>query len=231
MKTYLVIGSSSGIGRALSGILLEQGHRVMGTFNRNNDTIQSSNAVYHQLDVTKEDLDLSFIPESLDGLVYCPGSINLMPFHRIKPAEFLNDYSLQVLGAVKVLQGAMPALKKAEGSVVMYSTVAVQNGFPFHSQVATSKGAIEGLTRSLAAEWAPTIRVNCIAPSLTDTPLASKLLSSEEKKSANAQRHPLKKIGQATDIAEMASFLLSDKAAWITGQVMHVDGGMSKIKL
>ncbi|MEQ9064478.1 MAG: SDR family oxidoreductase [Vicingaceae bacterium] len=231
MKTYLVIGSSSGIGRALSGILLEQGHRVMGTFNRNNDTIQSSNAVYHQLDVTKEDLDLSFIPESLDGLVYCPGSINLMPFHRIKPAEFLNDYSLQVLGAVKVLQGAMPALKKAEGSVVMYSTVAVQNGFTFHSQVATSKGAIEGLTRSLAAEWAPTIRVNCIAPSLTDTPLASKLLSSEEKKSANAQRHPLKKIGQATDIAEMASFLLSDKAAWITGQVMHVDGGMSKIKL
>jgi len=125
----------------------------------------------------------------------------------------------------------LPRLKKSENaSIVLFSTVAVQTGFNFHSQVAVSKGAIEGLSRSLAAEFAPKIRVNAIAPSLTDTGLASKLLSSEEKKQANAERHPLKKIGTPKDIAEMAVFLLSEKANWITGQILHVDGGMSSIK-
>jgi len=169
--------------------------------------------------------------ESLDGLVYCPGSINLKPFHRIKPEAFVDDFNLQVVGAIKAAQAALPLLKKGTNpSIVLFSTVAVQSGFPFHSQVAASKGALEGLTRALAAEFAPTIRVNCIAPSITDTPLAERLLSSDEKREANAQRHPLKEIGNPDDIAHTATFLLSPKAKWITGQILHVDGGMSSIK-
>jgi NAD(P)-dependent dehydrogenase (short-subunit alcohol dehydrogenase family) len=139
--------------------------------------------------------------------------------------------NLQVVGAVKAIQGILPNLKQAENaSVVLFSTVAVQSGFNFHTQVSASKGAIEGLTRALAAELAPGIRVNCIAPSLTDTPLAGKLLNSDEKKEANAQRHPLKRIGTPSDIASMAAFLLSGASSWMTGQVLHVDGGMSSIR-
>jgi NAD(P)-dependent dehydrogenase (short-subunit alcohol dehydrogenase family) len=176
-------------------------------------------------------MDFSYLPEKIDGLVYCPGNIHLAPFHRIKPVDFLNDYTLQVVGAIQVIQAILPRLKAAEtSSIVLFSTVAVQTGFNFHSQVAASKGAIEGLTRALAAEFAPTIRVNAIAPSITNTPLASKFLSSPEKIQANAERHPLKKIGNAEDLAEMALFLLSNKAAWITGQIMHVDGGISVIR-
>jgi NAD(P)-dependent dehydrogenase (short-subunit alcohol dehydrogenase family) len=173
--------------------------------------------------------ELDFVPDTLDGLVYCPGSINLRPFVRIKPEQFIEDYNLQVMGAVKTFQAVIPRLKKSKGAIVMYSTVAVQTGFNFHSMVAASKGAIEGITRSLAAELAPDIRVNAIAPSITDTPLAAKLLSSEDKKEANAQLHPLKKIGLPEDIAEMAAFMLSDKSSWITGQIIPVDGGKSSI--
>lgn len=230
MRNYLIIGASSGIGKALATQLANEGHQVTGTFN--NTAIDSNNGVnYHYLDVTT-DFDLDFLPDTIDGIAYCPGSINLMPFKRIKPEQFLSDYNLQVVGAIKIIQAALPAMKKAENpSIVLFSTVAVQSGFNFHAQVAASKGAIEGLTKSLAAEFAPTIRVNCIAPSLTDTPLASKLLSSPEKKEANAQRHPLKKIGSAEDIAESAAFLLSEKSSWITGQILHVDGGMSSLKV
>jgi NAD(P)-dependent dehydrogenase (short-subunit alcohol dehydrogenase family) len=177
------------------------------------------------------ELNLSFVPETLDGLVYCPGSINLKPFSRIKPEDYTNDFNLQVGGFIKVLQAVQPNLKKSEhASVLVFSTVAVQIGMPFHAQVSVSKGAIEGLTKALAAEFAPSIRVNCIAPSLTETPLAAQLLNTEEKKAAIALRHPLKKIGTAADIANMASFLLSEKAGWITGQIMHVDGGMGSVK-
>ncbi|NRB48462.1 MAG: SDR family oxidoreductase [Saprospiraceae bacterium] len=228
MKNILVVGASSGIGKALAELLQEQGHNVMGTYRSN----ELPGSQFHYLDVLEDELSLEFLPDSLDGLVYCPGSINLKPFARLKPAAFEEDYKLQVIGAIKVLQAALKSLKKSgSASVVLFSTVAVQAGFNFHAQVAASKGALEGLTRSLAAEFAPKIRVNCIAPSLTDTPLASKLLNSEDKKAANAQRHPLKKIGTPEDIAEMAAFLLSDKSAWISGQVMHVDGGMSNLKV
>ena len=138
---------------------------------------------------------------------------------------------MQVLGAIKAIQMVLPILKKSEqASILLFSTVAVQSGFNFHSQVSVSKGAIEGLTKSLAAELAPSIRVNAIAPSLTDTPLAAKLLNTDQKREANAQRHPLKRIGTAEDIAETAAFLLSRKSSWITGQIIHVDGGMSSIK-
>ena len=229
MKNYLIIGASSGIGKALAHQLAKEGHQVYGTY-QSNTTPSAGNINYYPLDVTAE-MDLSFLPEQLDGLVYCPGSINLLPFKRIKPAAFMADYELQVLGAIKVIQQALPALKKStQASLVLFSTVAVQSGFNFHAQVAVSKGAVEGLTKALAAEFAPSIRVNAIAPSLTDTPLAEKLLNTDQKKEANAQRHPLKRIGHAEDIANTAAFLLSEKASWITGQIMHVDGGMSVIK-
>ncbi len=231
MKTYLVVGASSGIGLQMAKTLSAQGDNVIGTYNTH-AVENSDNITYHSLNVMENEIDFSFLPEILDGVVYCPGSINLKPFGRIKPEDFSNDYNLQVGGLIKILQAAFPALKKsAHASVVVFSTVAVQLGLPFHSQVSASKGAIEGLTKALSAEWAPSIRVNCIAPSLTDTPLAATLINTDEKKAANALRHPLKKIGTASDIANMAAFLLSENASWITGQIMHVDGGMSTIKM
>jgi NAD(P)-dependent dehydrogenase (short-subunit alcohol dehydrogenase family) len=231
MKNILIIGASSGIGAQLSKNLAAAGHNVTGTYNENIDYDVIPGVSMHQLNVMEDELNMDFIPETIDGLVYCVGSINLKPFKRIKPENFLEDFSLQVVGAIKVLQRITPHFKNSEApSVVFFSTVAVQNGFNFHSQVSTSKGAIEGLTRALAAELAPAIRVNCIAPSLTQTPLASKLLSSEEKIEANDKRHPLGRIGQPEDLAQMAQFLLSSKSGWITGQVFGVDGGMSVVK-
>ena len=167
----------------------------------------------------------------IDGLAYCVGSIQLKPFHRFTEEDFIRDYELQVLGAVKVIQEILPKLKQSSSpSIVLFSTVAVQTGFTFHSLVSASKGAIEGLTKALAAELSPKIRVNCIAPSITQTPLAGTLLNTEEKITANGQRHPLGRIGQPNDIAELAAFLLSEKSSWITGQIMHIDGGISTIK-
>lgn len=232
MSTYLIIGASSGIGKKLSEQLLDSGNKVYATYFKNKPETPSGNPDFHYLNVLDENNSLDFLPDSLDGLVYCPGSINLRPFERIKPADFIADYNLQVLGAIKIIQSAMPRLRKAENaSIVLFSTVAVQTGFTFHSQVAASKGAIEGLTRALAAEFAPKIRVNCIAPSLTDTPLAAALLNSDQKREANALRHPLKKTGTPQNIADMAEFLLSEKGSWISGQIFHVDGGMSALKI
>lgn len=229
MSNYLIIGASSGIGKALAEQLAAAGHEVFGTY-YSHKMASVPNIHYQYLDVTA-DIDLFFLPDQLDGIVYCPGSINLMPFKRIKPEAFQADFNLQVLGAIKVIQAALPALKKSDNaSIVLFSTVAVQSGFNFHTQVSVSKGAIEGLTKALSAELAPSIRVNAIAPSLTDTPLAAKLLNSDAKREANAHRHPLKRIGTAEDIAQTAAFLLDQKSSWITGQIIHVDGGMSAIK-
>jgi NAD(P)-dependent dehydrogenase (short-subunit alcohol dehydrogenase family) len=230
MKNYLVIGGSSGIGKSLAHSMANAGNQVFATYNKQpQKPIHNINYAY--LNVLDEDLNFDFLPNQLDGIAYCPGSIQLKPFARIKPEVFISDYNLQVLGAVKVLQAVLPRLKAAgNASVILFSTVAVQLGFNFHSLVSASKGALEGLTRALAAELSPKIRVNAIAPSLTDTPLAAKLLSNDEKREANAQRHPLKRIGTTEDIAEMAAFLLSDKSSWMTGQIIHLDGGMSSIK-
>lgn len=231
MKHYLIIGASSGIGQALANQLANSGESVIGTYHQHEPTVEHNNIHFQHLNVLDDELSLNSLPDELAGLVYCPGSINLRPFERIKPADFEADLRLQVTGAIKVLQLVLPRLKKSvSASIVLFSTVAVQSGLPFHTQVAISKGAIEGLTRSLAAEYAPKIRVNCIAPSLTDTPLAASLLNSDQKKEANALRHPLKRVGTPEDIANMAAFLLSEKSSWITGQIMHVDGGMSAIK-
>lgn len=231
MGNYLIIGGSSGIGRALSIQLAATGNEVTVTYYKNEPVVQNAHIHFHHLNVLEETLSLDFIPSELTGLVYCPGSINLRPFERIKPADFETDYKLQVIGAIRLIQAALPSLKKADNaSIVLFSTIAVQTGLSFHAQVAASKGAIEGLTKALAAEYAPKIRVNCIAPSLTDTPLAASFLNSDQKKEANAQRHPLKRIGTTEDIANMSAFLLSEKASWITGQILHVDGGISSLK-
>lgn len=231
MANILIIGASSGIGASLSEQLIEKGHQVYGTSSKTSSSIDGF-AKFHPLNVLDESLDLSFLPDILDGLAYCPGTVNLKPFARIKPEDFIADYQLQLVGAVKVIQACLSKLKNAANpSVVLFSTVAVQTGFNFHSLVASSKGAVEGLTKALAAEFAPKIRVNCVAPSITDTPLAGTLLNSAEKKEANAQRHPLKKIGRPEDLANLAEFLLSEKSSWITGQIIHADGGMSTLKV
>ena len=227
-KNYLIIGGSSGIGEALV-TQLNDGSNQLYLASRSQGNISGSNIHYQEIDVTEEfELDL---PEQLDGLVYCPGTINLKPFHRLKEEDFLHDFKVNHLGAVKVIQQALKALKKSDGaSVVMFSTVAVQTGLTFHSSVASAKGAIEGLGRALAAEFTPSIRVNVVAPSLTDTPLAERLLSSDDKKKANADRHPLKSIGTAEDMAKATKFLLTDESRWMTGQVISVDGGMGSLR-
>jgi NAD(P)-dependent dehydrogenase (short-subunit alcohol dehydrogenase family) len=203
---------------------------VYATYNKTEST-SSSNIHFQQFDVLSHET-LSDLPEVIDGIAYCPGSINLKPFTRFSEEDFIEDYKLQVVGAAKIIKQVLPLLKKSENaSIVMFSTIAVGQGFPFHALVSSSKGAVEGLTKALSAELAPKIRVNCIAPSLTNTPLASGLLNTPEKVAAQDQKNPLKRIGRAEDIANAAMFLLSDKSSWISGQIMHIDGGMSSLKI
>lgn len=193
MQNILVVGGSSGIGFELTKLLAQNSNRVYATYHK---TIRESSddlISYHALNVLEENITLDFLHDVLDGFVYCPGSINLKPFARIKSEEFETDFALNVSGAVKILQLVLPRLKKSDqASVIFFSTVAVQLGLNFHAQVAASKGAIEGLTRALAAEFAPAIRVNCIAPSLTETNLSASLLNTPEKRETGVQRHPLK---------------------------------------
>lgn len=229
MGNYFVVGGSSGIGAQIVKDLEEEGHNIYTTYNSNSQTSRN-NVRYHALDVTKGDIELEDFPDRLDGVVYCPGSINLKPFNRFKIQDFADDFALQVLGAIKIINYSLASLRNSDNpSIVLFSTVAVQKGFDFHSQVSTSKGAIEGLVRSLASEFSPTIRVNAIAPGLTDTPLASRLLSTDKKRASLDDMNPMKRVGRVTDISGLALFLLSEKASWITGQVIHADGGMSAI--
>ncbi len=229
-KRFAIIGASKGIGLELARQLSMRGDEVLA-FNRTaNEPSGLTNVSTYVFDVENAD-GLAPIEGAIDGLVYCPGTINLKPFHRLTEADFLGDLRVNLLGAVAVIQKLLPNLKAAESaSIVLFSTVAVQTGMGFHASIAASKGAVEGLTLSLASEFAPKIRVNCIAPSLTDTPLAERLLSSPEKREASAARHPLKAIGDPADIAATAVFLLSDSAKWMTGQILHIDGGMSSVR-
>ncbi|TAE00897.1 MAG: SDR family oxidoreductase [Bacteroidetes bacterium] len=227
-KNFLIVGASSGVGLELSTQLLKQGANLTVVSRSKPD----SDAHYIPLDVTQDQIDPNLLPEVLHGLAYCVGSITLKPFSRLKKEDFLLDFQLNVLGAVQIIQAAFPALKKANGaSIVLYSTVAVSVGMNFHASIAVAKGGIEALTKSLAAEFASSqIRVNAVAPSLTDTPLAKNLLSTDEKRESSAKRHPLGKIGTAADIANLSRFLLSPDSSWITGQIIGADGGMGNLK-
>jgi NAD(P)-dependent dehydrogenase (short-subunit alcohol dehydrogenase family) len=230
MKNYLIIGASTGIGRALAEQLANQA-TVYGTYNTT-EPEHLANVNYQKFDVLSDDYANLDLPETLDGIVYCPGSINLKPFHRFSEQDILEDVRLQVTGGLKAVQSNLKSLKNAsKASVVFVSTVAVQKGFAFHTQVSISKGAVEGMTKALAAELAPHVRVNCVAPSLTDTKLADRLLNSEEKKAAHGKAHPLGRVGEPEDIANTLRFLLSEDASWITGQIIHVDGGRSTLNM
>lgn len=229
MQTYLIVGASSGIGFQLAKNLTEKGNKVIALSRNNNELTNLNNVTFYQVDISEETPTFPVIEESINGLIYCPGTINLKPFRAIKPEDYINEFNINALGAVKTIKQYLPNLTSAgNGNIVLFSTVAVQNGMPFHSSIAMAKGAVEGLTRSLAAEFAPKIRVNAVAPSLTATPLADKLINAEAKLKGAEERHPLKKIGNVEDMSQAVEYLLN--ANWVTGQIVHVDGGMSAIR-
>ena len=230
MKTFLIVGGTSGIGLETTKILSKNNKIiVLSRTQRNLDGL--ANVEFHSADVTKSIDELPNIDGAIDGVVYCPGTINLKPITSLKVEDFQNDFEVNLLGAVKVINKYFKNLKSSEKpSIVLFSTVAVQMGMQYHASIASAKGAVEGLTRSLAAEFAPAVRVNCIAPSITNTPLAEKLLNNEAKLKASEDRHPLKRIGSSEDIAKTVEYLLSDNAGFVTGQIIKVDGGISSVK-
>jgi NAD(P)-dependent dehydrogenase (short-subunit alcohol dehydrogenase family) len=228
MKNILLIGGSYGIGAAIA-TQLKDTHKVY-IASRTQENMPHG-VTHLDFDVLSDDVTSLELPDQIDGLVYCPGSINLKPFKRIKPQTFQEDLEVNFLSLVKVVQGLLPKLSAShQASLVFFSTVAVKVGMPFHTSVSASKGAIEGFAKALAAEYAPKMRVNVIAPSLTDTPLAGRLLSSEDKKQRMGEMHPLKRIGTSIDIANTACFLLSEQSSWMTGQILGVDGGKSTLQ-
>ncbi len=233
-KNILVIGGSSGIGLDVTQRLINNGANVWVASRESNSSLEKLNVTHFPVDVTKDDVKsaLKEVPETLHGLVYCPGTITLKPFQGLKEEQWQSDWEINVMGAVRSAQAVLKSLKKSgDASVVLYSTVAAQVGMPYHASIATAKAAIEGLGKSLAAEWVKNnIRVNVVAPSLTDSPLAEQLLSTEEKQEASNKRHPIGRYGETKDIAGITIFLLSDEANWITGQVFPVDGGMSGVR-
>lgn len=228
MKNILLIGGSYGIGLALAKEL--QYENKVFVASRTNENLVDLHVTHIPFDTATDTLDVSQLPELIDGLVYCPGSINLRPFKGLKPESFESDLQINFISLVKVIQTALPNLTaSSQSSIVLFSSVAASMGMPFHTSVAAAKGAIEGFAKALAAEYAPKIRVNVIAPSLTETPLADKFLNNDAKREKSAERHPLKRFGTPEDMAQMASFLLSEKSSWISGQIFHVDGGMSTL--
>ncbi|MCK8495441.1 MULTISPECIES: SDR family NAD(P)-dependent oxidoreductase [Spirosoma] len=230
-KNILIVGAGSGIGHALANQLQAQGATLFTAGRQAPEGITSTHMTWDVTQSSAADA-LTQLPSELHGLVYCPGTINLKPFQRLTIDDYRRDLEINVLGAVDAVHAAYLALKQAKGSsVVLFSTVAVRLGMGLHSSVAIAKSAVEGMTKSLAAEFANIqIRVNAVAPSLTDTPLAQGLLGNDEKREAANKRHPLGRFGTPDDIASMAAYLLSDQASWITGQVIGVDGGMGSLK-
>lgn len=227
MHTIIVVGGSKGIGNAIVSSLLPW-YKVIN-ISRTEPGQAHKNLTHYSCDVLNDELPNV---DAVDGLVYCPGSINLKPIGRLSLDDFKSDFNINVLGAVKVIQKYLPQLKNGNNpAIVLFSTVATKLGMPFHASVATSKSAVEGLTKSLGAELAPTVRVNAIAPTVTNTELASKLLRNERMVTAMNDRHPLKKYLQPEEVAEMATFLLSDKAASLSGQIFEMDCGIVSFKI
>jgi NAD(P)-dependent dehydrogenase (short-subunit alcohol dehydrogenase family) len=237
MARYLIVGAHGGIGEALARRLAREGHDLVLT-GRQTEAIE---ALAGELGATAVVGDALTDAEAfaaaggaaLHGLVYAVGTITLKPFDRLTEADFLHDFQVNALGAAKVIQACLPALKAAEdgASIVLFSSVAVDQGFAAHASIAMAKGAVVGLVRSLAAELAPSIRVNAIAPSLTDTPLGAKIAASEKMAEAVAKMHPIPRLGRADDMAAMAALLLSPEGGWISGQVIGIDGGRSTLRV
>lgn len=229
-KNIFIVGGSSGIGLSLIKQISSKNNIYSAS--RNDNNLNDYNVKHIKYDSVNDlEIDTSILPEKIDGFVYCPGSINLRPFNSLKIESFLEDYKINFLGAIKSLKIILPLMQKSDNSsIVFFSTVAVSTGMPFHSSISSSKGAIEGLTRSLAAEFAPKIRVNAVAPSILNTPMSEKFLNSDTKIENARNRHPLREIGSAKDIAEIVKFLLLDDSSWMTGQIIPFDGGISTLK-
>ncbi len=226
---FLVVGATRGIGLALTERLVAAGHPVISVARGTEGPIGVQQHI--SADVVADGLPVDRIPDVLGGLAYFPGSIDLKPLRSVRAEDLRLAFEINVVGAFRCIHGVADRLKKAPGSgIVLFSTVAVGQGMPFHVPVAAAKGALEGMVRSLAAELAPAVRVNAIAPSLSATSLADRLLNTPEKLKSAADRHPLKRVGTADDAAAMAAFLLSSDASWITGQVIGVDGGLSRLR-
>lgn len=227
MKTYILIGGSTGIGNAILKNLLST-NKVFN-ISRTQPELQHEHLTHFSCDILKD--QLPEIPQA-DGLVYCPGSINLKPFSHLSIEEFKNDFEINVLGAVQAIQTYLPLLKNSsKPSIVLFSSVATALGMPFHASIATAKSGVEGLVKSLGAELAPHIRINAIAPTVTDTSLASKLLRNDKMRENITERHPLKKFLNPEEVADMAEFLLSEKAASISGQIFKMDCGIVSFKI
>jgi NAD(P)-dependent dehydrogenase (short-subunit alcohol dehydrogenase family) len=237
-NTHIIVGATGGVGSALARRLAAGGGKVHA-IGRDAAKLQAlaaetgcSHAVADVSDRAALEAAVKAAGPDVAGLAYCVGTINLKPVSRITDEDVQRDFMLNALGALRAVQAALPALKAHGGtsSIVLFSTVAVAQGFASHASIGLSKGAVEGLMLSLAAELAPKVRVNCVAPSLTKTPLAAALTSSEQMATAIAALHPLQRLGEADDVAAAAAFLLSGDASWITGQVIGVDGGRSMLR-
>lgn len=227
MKTFIIVGGSRGVGAAIVSELVDT-HNIIN-ISRNAPELTHRNLTHHSCDVLLDDLPNI---EAVDGLVYCPGSINLKPISRLNLDDFRSDFEINVIGAVKAIQKYLPQLKNGvDPSIVLFSTVAVKLGMPYHASVATSKAGVEGLVKSLGAELAPTIRVNAIAPTVTNTDLASKLLRNDKMIESITDRHPLKKFLNPSEVAGMATFLMSNKGSSFSGQVFEMDCGIVSLKL
>jgi len=227
MRTIVIIGGSKGIGNAIVKNLIDSNKII--NISRTPPELDHDNLTHYHCDILKDELPNI---ESLDSLIYCPGSINLKPISRLSLDDFKNDFEINVLGAVKSIQKYLDKLKNGvKPSILLFSTVASKLGMPYHASIATAKSGVEGLVKSLGAELAPTIRINAIAPTVTDTELASKLLRNDQMRENITERHPLKKFLNPNEVAGMATFLLSDQAASISGQVFELDCGIVTFKI
>ena len=226
MRYILIIGGTKGIGKAIIDLLIEE--NKITCMSRNVSDFNHENYNHIQLDATLDDFpDL----EKIDSLVYCPGSINLKPISTLSIEDFRNDFELNVIGAVKSIKKYLPLLKKGENpSILLFSTVATKLGMPYHASVSASKSAIDGIVKTLGAELAPKIRINAIAPTITNTELASKILRNEKVLENMIERHPLKKILSADEVAKMAKFLISEDGSSISGQIINMDAGIVSFK-
>lgn len=230
MKNILLIGGSYGIGQELAHLLAD--HSTVYVASRTVPTWTHPKIRHIEYDAQTGEFPMDALPESLDGFAYLPGSINLKPFRSLRPDHFLDDLYINFISMVRTLQSVLPRLHAAPSpAVVLFSSVAATTGMPFHTSISAAKGAVEGFARSLASEVAPKMRVNVVAQSLTDTPLADKFLNNDVKREKSAEKHPLKRIGTTADVAQAAAYLLSDHSSWVTGQVLRVDGGLSTLSI